>query len=73
MAKGKAAPAKKSTPSKKKPAPAVGCVADDKKWQAQDDLRTIQRAKEIQQNAARMSAAQREANAQMAALKSIAK
>ena len=73
MAKGKVAPAKKSTPAKKKSAPAMGCMADDKKWQAQDDLRTIQRAKEIQQNTSRMAAAQREANAQMAALKAIAK
>ena len=33
--------------------------AADKKWQAQDDLRTIQRASEIQADKRRMTAAQK--------------
>jgi hypothetical protein len=47
--------------------------AADKKWQAQSDLRTMQEATQIQNDKARMSAAQKEAQNQMAALNSIAK
>lgn len=47
--------------------------AADKKYQAQDDLRTIQRASEIQADKGRMTAAQKEAQNQMAALSSVAK
>jgi hypothetical protein len=48
-------------------------TAADKKWQAQSDLRTIQEAAQIQANKGRMSAAQKEAQNQMAALSSVAK
>ena len=48
-------------------------TAADKKYQAQDDLRTIQRASEIQADKRRMMGAQKEAQNQMAALSSIAK
>ena len=43
----------------------------DPKWQAQDDLRTLQRAREIETNRARMAAAKREADAQLKALQKV--
>lgn len=43
------------------------------KWQAQDDLRTLQNAAEIQKSAARVKAAQQEAQSQIAALGSVTK
>ena len=46
---------------------------EEQRWQAQDDLRTLQRAQEIQQNAARMKMAQAEAKAQMQALAKVSK
>lgn len=48
-------------------------TAEDKKWQAQSDLRTIQQAAQIQADKGRMSAAQKEAANQIAALNSVAK
>lgn len=48
-------------------------TAADKKWQAQSDLRTMQEASMIQADKSRMTAAQKEAQNQMAALNSIAK
>ncbi|CAB4194461.1 hypothetical protein UFOVP1254_71 [uncultured Caudovirales phage] len=42
-------------------------------YQAQDDLRTLQRAAEIQKLAARVKAAQREAQSQIAALGTVTK
>jgi hypothetical protein len=42
-------------------------------WQAQEDLRTLQRAQEIQSSPARVKAAQQEAQSQIAALGSVAK
>lgn len=48
-------------------------TAADKKWQAQDDLRTIQRASEIQMDKSRMTAAQKEAQSQIASLSSLTK
>jgi hypothetical protein len=48
-------------------------TANDKKYQAQSDLRTMQEASTIQADAKRMSAAQKEATNQMAALSSITK
>ena len=47
--------------------------AQDKRWQAQSDLRTIQEATQIQANKSRMTAAQKEAQTQMAALNSVTK
>jgi hypothetical protein len=44
---------------------------DEKKWQAQDDLRTLQRAREIEANRSRMAAAKREADAQLKALQKV--
>ena len=52
---------------------ATRLTAQDKKYQAQDDLRTMQRAAEIQSDKSRMTAAQKEAQNQMAALSSISK
>jgi hypothetical protein len=48
-------------------------TAQDKKWQAQDNLRTIQRAAEVTSNAARLKAAQAEAAQQVAALNKVVK
>jgi len=42
--------------------------AEDKKWQAQDDLRTLQRAREIEADKERLARAKKEAQAQMMAL-----
>lgn len=47
--------------------------AESRKYQAQSDLRTIQEAATIQANKGRMTAAQKEAQNQMAALSSVAK
>lgn len=44
--------------------------AEDRRWQAQDDLRTLQRAKEIQGSRARMAAAKKEATEQVRAITS---
>jgi hypothetical protein len=45
----------------------------DKKWRAQDDLRTLRSAAEIQSDAARVKAAQSEAQQQMQALAKVVK
>ena len=47
--------------------------AEDRKWQAQDDLRTLQRAQEIQADRSRLNAAKTEVKNQMAALSKVAK
>lgn len=47
--------------------------AEDRKWQAQDDLRTLQRAQEIQADKSRLQAAKVEVRNQMAALSKVAK
>lgn len=47
--------------------------AEQKAYQAEDDLRTIRRAAEIQSSKGRMSAVQKHANLQIAALKVVAK
>lgn len=48
-------------------------TASDRKYQAQDDLRTMQRAAEIQADKKRMVAAQKEAASQVKALQTVAK
>lgn len=78
MAK-KSLPVEKLSASKKKPIP-VKIVNDapmetkahedrEKKWQAEDDLRTLQRAKEVESDKARMKAAKALAQEQMNTLK----
>lgn len=47
--------------------------AQEKKWQAQDDLRTLQRAAEVKADPSRVKQAQVEATAQMKALASVTK
>lgn len=79
MAKNKL-PVAKLKASKSKPVP-VKIVSDspspskyaeeDKKWRAEDDLRTLQRAKEIENDKARMQAAKSIAKEQMNNLKKI--
>lgn len=48
-------------------------AAQQKKWQAEDDLRTLQRAGEIKNDPARVKMAQAEAQAQMKALATVVK
>ena len=81
MAK-KSLPVEKLSASKKKPIP-VKIVSDtanaigpshskeQDKWRAEDDLRTLQRAKEIENDKARMQAAKNIAKEQMSNLKKI--
>lgn len=45
--------------------------AQEKKWQAEDDLRVMQRAEQIKSDPTRMKAAQREANSQVKALQKV--
>lgn len=73
-------PVQKLKASKSKPIP-VKIVSDspkstayadeDKKWRAEDDLRTLQRAKEVENDKARMQAAKAIAKEQMQNLKKI--
>ena len=44
---------------------------ESKRWQAEDDLRTLQRAKEIESNRARLSAAKKIATTQIKQLEKI--
>lgn len=44
---------------------------EDKKWRAQDDMRALQRAKEIESDKARMQAVKAVAKEEMARLKKI--
>lgn len=46
--------------------------ADEKRWRAEDDLRTLQRAEEIKADRSRLSGAQKHAKAQVAALTKVA-
>ncbi len=46
---------------------------DEKSWQAQSDLHTLQQAEEIRKNRPRLNAANTEAKKQMAALNKITK
>lgn len=48
-------------------------LKEEKRWQAQDDLRTLQRAQEIQADKRRMAACKTEARTQMATLSRAAK
>ena len=57
---------------KKAGTPSKPSMADHKKWQALDDLRTLERATEIRMNAPRLKAAKAAAKREMANLKSIA-
>lgn len=46
--------------------------AEEKRWQAQDDLRTMQRAQEVAGDPERLKAAQKEAQQQVQALQKVA-
>jgi len=70
MATKKAAPVKKASPPAKK---IVQQSPPIDRWQARDDLRTVQAAAEIQSDAKRMKAAQAEAQSQIAALSKVSK
>ena len=58
--------------ARKKAGTAGPSMAEHKQWEAQDDLRTLERAEQIRGSAARMRAAQAEAKRQMAALGKVA-
>lgn len=53
--------------------PASSMRAEEKKWQARDDLHTLKRAAEIQSDPSRMKAAKSEAQQQMKMLQTVAK
>jgi hypothetical protein len=72
--------ATKSAPKKAAPKKAANVIAaprvnrsEERRWQAQDDLRTLQRAQEIQRDKMRMGMVQREAKSQMEVLSKVAK
>ena len=70
----KKAPAKKASPKKTstvKASPAI--LASDRKWEAQDALRTLQRAQEIQSNSKLMSLVKQEAQNQLKAVAKVIK
>jgi hypothetical protein len=69
MATKKASSTKKST-SKSTSSPRLSV---DRRWEAQDALRTLQRAQEIQGNKTLMSQVKREAQQQMAAISKVTK
>jgi hypothetical protein len=57
--------------AKRKKRAAIAMPRVDKKWQAQQDLRTLQEAKDIQASRSRIAAAKREAMSQVKALNSV--
>jgi hypothetical protein len=57
---------------KSNPSPAPTAVAQDRKYRAEEDLRTLQRAAEIQRDKSRVGAAQKVAREQMQAPHKIA-
>ncbi len=59
--------------TRKTTAKAIMPAFDDSKWRAQEDMRTLTRAKEIEADRARMSAAQKEVQAELKKLQSVAK
>jgi len=67
-AKTKAGPKPKQSKTVARPA-----SADERKWQAEDDARTLMRAQEIKSDGARMKRAKAVAAAQVAALNKVAK
>lgn len=76
--KSKPMPVEKLKASKKNPLPVkivsdscAPSVKEDNKWRAEDDLRTLQRAKEVENDKARMKAVKAIAQEQMNALKKI--
>lgn len=48
-------------------------LSEDKKWQAEDDMRTLLRAKEIEKDPKRLAAARAMAKEKMAAMQQITK
>ena len=71
-------PVEKLKASKSKPIPVkivsdtkAGYPEEDKKWRAEDDLRTLQRAKDIENDKARMQAVKAVAQKEMSNLKKI--
>ena len=62
--------AKKAT-KKRKPRPIFTAPAVDRKWQAQDDLRTLRQAEEVRVSSGRLKAAQRMADQEMRALEKV--
>lgn len=77
MAKKSKLPVEELKTSKAKPipvkivseSPSPSYVKEDQKWRAEDDLRALQRAKEIESDKSRMKAAKAIAKEQMNTLK----
>ena len=63
--------AKKKSKNSRSTAVASPPAFDDRKFEREDDLRTLQRAEESRVDKRRMSGAQREAKTQMKALKKV--
>lgn len=59
--------------SKRKAVPAPRMTAEDKKWRARDDLRTLTDAQKIAADPSRVKAAQAVAKQEIAALAKVAK
>jgi hypothetical protein len=53
------------------PVPSKSMLADEKRWQAEDDLRTMQRMAELKANPGRIRAAESLLKQQMTAIKSV--
>ena len=68
-------PAKKAPAKKAVPAPSVACVgpskADEMRWRAEDDLRTMQRMAELKQDPARLKAAEALIKQQLKAVQAV--
>ncbi len=62
---------KKAKKKAKNKAPGAVAMAEDKKWEREEDLRTLQRAEEIRKDPKRLQAAKKEAKEKMSALKKI--
>ena len=72
--KGKAI-GKKKAPAKKETVPAISAVskAEEARWRAESDSRTLMQAEEIKRDSARMKAAQAQAKKQMEELARVVK
>lgn len=73
MATKKALPARGQRAATNRASTAMSSAAQERKWQAESDLRTLKSAAEIQADKSRVKAAQNEAQNQMRALQNVTK
>lgn len=64
-------PAPKKVPAKTQAMVAGPSKADEARWRAEDDLRTLQRMAELKRDQSRIRAAEKLLNEQMAAVKAV--